>query len=345
MALPYPPFEKVSTVRLRRSASLVVSAAVVATLAACGSTTKVGYGDPTAEGFSAVSISGDVGKAPTVKWHEEMAYPKSTTVKTLVKGTGAPVADGDSVSTYIWIGDGTTKLEAYSDFSNGSPETLTNDGKMGPVWTKILKGAHYGDRIAAVTGSADLLGAAGNPQMGIGTHDSLVVIVDLIKKTKPEPSTSPSASPTTPALSGPKGKARPAPSWMPKLELSGGKTSAPKGLDFTGVKQPNANGKLKRAILIKGTGPKVKASQTITANYYGMVYGATAPFQESYSGTPLTSPLAQLVKGWQQGLVGVPVGSRVFLQIPPALGYGATAQSGIPANSTLYFVLDVLAAN
>jgi len=210
VALPYPPFEKVSTVRLRRSASLVVSAAVVATLAACGSTTKVGYGDPTAEGFSAVSISGDVGKAPTVKWHEEMAYPKTTTVKTLVKGTGAPVANGDSVSTYIWIGDGTTKLEAYSDFSNGSPETLTNDGKMGPVWNAPVAAHADGDRIAAVTGSADLLGAAGNPQMGIGTHDSLVVIVDLIKKTKPEPSTSPSASPTTPALSGPKGTAQPA---------------------------------------------------------------------------------------------------------------------------------------
>lgn len=328
--------------RLRRSASLVVSAAVVSALAACGST-KVGYGDPTAEGFSAVSITGDVGKAPTVKWHQEMAYPKTTTVKTLVKGTGAPVASGDSVSAYIWIGDGTTKLEAYSDYSNGSPETITNDGKMGAVWTKILTGAHYGDRVAAVTGSAALLGEQGNPEMGIGTHDSLVVILDLIKKTKPEPS--PSASPTTPALSGPKGKAQPAPAWMPKLQLSGGKTSAPKGMDFSGVKKPNVDGKLKRAILIKGTGTKVKADQTITANYYGMVYGATTPFDESYSKTPLTSALSGLVKGWQQGLVGVPVGSRVFLQIPPALGYGATAQSGIPANSTLYFVLDILAAS
>jgi peptidylprolyl isomerase len=344
VSLPHPPFEKVSTVRLRRSASLVVSAAVIPALAACGST-KVGYGNPTTEGFSAVSISGDVGKAPTVKWHEEMAYPKTTTVKTLVKGTGAAVGSGDSVSAYIWIGDGTTKLESYSDYSNGSPETITNDGKMGAVWTKILKGAHYGDRVAAVTSSVALLGEAGNPQLGIGTHDSLVVVVDVIKKTKPEPTSSPSASPTTPALSGPKGKAQAAPAWMPKLELSGGKTSAPKGMDFTGVKKAGPNGKLKRAILIKGTGPKVKAGQTITANYYGMVYGATAPFDESYSQSPLSSPLSSLVKGWQEGLVGVPVGSRVFLQIPPSLGYGDAAQTGIPANSTLYFVLDVLAAS
>ena len=116
-------------------------------------------------------------------------------------------------------------------------------------------------------------------------------------------------------------------------------------MDFGKVKQPKADGKLKQAILIKGTGKKVKATDTITANYYGMVYGAKTPFDESYTKTPLTSALSGLVKGWQQGLVGVPVGSRVFLQIPPSLGYGDQAQTGIPANSTLYFVLDILAAN
>lgn len=336
--------------RLRRPAALAVTAVLVPLLAACGST-KVGYGDPTGTGFSAVSISGAVGKAPKVTWHKEVAYPKTTTVKTLVKGTGRAVGKGDSVSAYIWIGDGTTKLQAYSDFANGSPETITNDGKMGKVWDQILSGAHYGDRVAAVTSSVALLGDAGNPQLGIGTHDSLVVVVDLIKKTTPAPSSSASpsasasASPSTAALSGPKGKKQPTPAWMPKLLLSGGATSNPIGIDFTGVKKPSPTGKLKRAILIKGTGPKVKATDTITANYYGMVYGATTPFDQSYGKTPLTSPLSQLVQGWQQGLVGVPVGSRVFLQIPPSLGYGSQAQTGIPANSTLYFVLDVLAAN
>jgi peptidylprolyl isomerase len=336
-------------VRLRRSASLVVPALLLPALVACGST-KTGYGDATTEGFSGVTISGDPGKAPTVKWNKEIAYPTSTTVKTLVKGTGAAVAKGDSISAYIWLGDGTTKLESYNDYANGSPETLTWDSKLGAEWIKILEGAHYGDRIAAVVPSDKLLGAAGNASLGIGTKDSLLVIADLVEKTTPEPSASPSASASasadaTPALKAPKGKSQAAPSWMPKLKLKGGATSAPTGMNFKGLAEPKANGKLKQAILIKGTGKKVKATDTITANYYGMVYGAKTPFDESYSKTPFTSALTGLVQGWQQGLVGVPVGSRVFLQIPPSLGYGDQDQSGIPANSTLYFVLDVLAAN
>ena len=54
--------------------------------------------------------------------------------------------------------------------------------------------------------------------------------------------------------------------------------------------------------------------------------------------------LGDVVKGWTYGLTGVKVGSRVMLQIPPLLGYGAQEQANIPANSTLYFVVDVLSA-
>lgn len=330
--------------RLRRSASLVVPALLLPALAACGST-KIGYGDATAEGFSGVTISGTPGTAPTVKWNKEIAYPKATTVKTLVKGTGPAVQKGDSVSAYVWLGDGTTRLQAYSDYAQGAPETLTWDSKLGSEWGKLLTGAHYGDRVAAVVPSDKLLGADGNPESGIGTQDSLLVVLDLVKKTTPSPTASPSASASanaTPALKAPKGAVEAAPAWMPKLSLTKGTTSAPTGMSFKGIPKPKADGKLKTAILVKGTGKKVKATDTITANYFGMVYGAKAPFDQSYGKQPLTMALSQLVPGWKNGLVGVPVGSRVFLQIPPAQGYGAQAQSGIPANSTLYFVVDVL---
>jgi peptidylprolyl isomerase len=51
-----------------------------------------------------------------------------------------------------------------------------------------------------------------------------------------------------------------------------------------------------------------------------------------------------VVPGWTYGLTGLKVGTRVLLQIPPALGYGAQAQEGIPAESTLYFVVDIVSA-
>ena len=43
-------------------------------------------------------------------------------------------------------------------------------------------------------------------------------------------------------------------------------------------------------------------------------------------------------------MVGQTVGSQVLMVIPSNLGYGNTAQGSIPANSTLIFVVDILAA-
>ena len=47
----------------------------------------------------------------------------------------------------------------------------------------------------------------------------------------------------------------------------------------------------------------------------------------------------------QEGLVGQPVGSQVLLVVPPDKGYGAKASDTIPANSTLVYVVDILAAS
>ena len=60
------------------------------------------------------------------------------------------------------------------------------------------------------------------------------------------------------------------------------------------------------------------------------------------SGSPATFPLAQVIKGWQEGLAGMKAGGRRLLVIPPALGYGSQAAGPIKANETLIFVVDVL---
>jgi len=88
----------------------------------------------------------------------------------------------------------------------------------------------------------------------------------------------------------------------------------------------------------------VRAATYITVNYFGEVWNGTKAFDESYTKSPVTFDVGDghLIKGWDQGLVGVPQGSRVLMIIPPDYGYGSTAQSTIPANSTLVFVVDVL---
>jgi peptidylprolyl isomerase len=96
--------------------------------------------------------------------------------------------------------------------------------------------------------------------------------------------------------------------------------------------------------LIKGTGPAATANSTVNVQYVGELYKGGKQFDASWndgSGQPVSLPLSGVIKGWQQGIPGMKVGGRRELIIPPGLGYGATAQSKIPANSTLVFVIDL----
>jgi peptidylprolyl isomerase len=96
--------------------------------------------------------------------------------------------------------------------------------------------------------------------------------------------------------------------------------------------------------LIKGTGPVATPSSTVSVQYVGELYKGGKQFDASWndgSGQPVSLPLSGVIKGWQQGIAGMKVGGRRELIIPPTLGYGSTAQSKIPANSTLVFVVDL----
>ncbi|MEU6020950.1 FKBP-type peptidyl-prolyl cis-trans isomerase [Micromonospora sp. NPDC047134] len=97
--------------------------------------------------------------------------------------------------------------------------------------------------------------------------------------------------------------------------------------------------------LIEGTGPKVEAGQSITTNYIGVFYESGEEFDSSWSrGEPATFPIGvgQVIEGWDRGLVGVTVGSRVQLDIPAEQAYGDGA-GGRPGGP-LRFVVDILAA-
>jgi len=92
-----------------------------------------------------------------------------------------------------------------------------------------------------------------------------------------------------------------------------------------------------------GSGAVVQPTSTLTVQYTLMAWSTGKVVESSWSsGSPATFPLAQVIKGWQEGLAGMKAGGRRLLVIPPALGYGAQAAGPIKANETLIFVVDVL---
>jgi len=101
--------------------------------------------------------------------------------------------------------------------------------------------------------------------------------------------------------------------------------------------------------LITGTGATARKGSQVTVNYVGKLYSNGHIFDSSWKDTPghgfgpFQLGAGAVIKGWDQGLVGMRVGGRRELVIPPSLAYGTRGQPPtIPRNATLVFVVDLL---
>jgi FKBP-type peptidyl-prolyl cis-trans isomerase FkpA len=100
-----------------------------------------------------------------------------------------------------------------------------------------------------------------------------------------------------------------------------------------------------------GSGPAAENGSILTVIYTGWLYDESRPdqkglqFDSNVGGTPFTFSLgaAQVIRGWDEGLVGVQAGGIRRLVVPPALGYGGVRNGPIPPNSTLVFDVEITA--
>ncbi len=101
---------------------------------------------------------------------------------------------------------------------------------------------------------------------------------------------------------------------------------------------------LKTADLVPGNGKTAVASDTVNVRYTGVLYSDGTKFDASWkSGSdPVEFPLSGVVPGFAQGIVGMKIGGRREIVIPPALGYGDQTSGPIPGGSTLVFVVDLV---
>jgi peptidylprolyl isomerase len=99
--------------------------------------------------------------------------------------------------------------------------------------------------------------------------------------------------------------------------------------------------------LIEGTGAAAATGQNVTVNYVGVSYTSGQQFDASWDrqqAFPFQLGTGGVIDGWDQGLVGVKVGSRVQLDIPANLAYGDNPTDPSRPAGPLRFVVDLLAA-
>lgn len=311
----------------RVAAALIAPIAVIVAVAGCGSSAS----NSTTSANAGVAISGPAGKSPAVKIPASKASTDLVT-KTLATGSGPVLAPTDSIlanfAVYIWRGK-THKLlfSSYKTMPEVLPVTIGLTGLQ-----KALSGERVGSRVLAVLPPKYGYGQQGNSQLGVLPTDTLVWVIDVLR------SFSPGLTATGQRITDGGGT-------LPKVSQSTG-TSPQIAIPKTAPPT-----KLVVKTLIKGAGAPVKAGQAIVVRYVGSIWRTGKVFNNNWPSltSPSTPPnlfvLGQLIPAWNTGLVGVPVGSRVMLVVPPAEGYGKTGQSsaGIKGTDTLVFVIDILA--
>lgn len=281
-----------------------------------------------------IIVTGAFGKKPTITLPK--VKPSGTLQsRYLIEGNGPAVRDDSLVVAhyvaYAWRGESSERV--LNSYEEGKPESLVVSGLI-PGLRKGLTGKKVGSRVLLSIPPKEGFGEKGSAGRGVQAKDTLVFVIDLLTAYGKESS----ASGTTKKVDGD----------LPKV-TDKGKGVAPE------VKIPDTDppDDLKAETLIEGTGPAVAKGQRIVAHYVGRVWRNGKVFDSSYEAKgperpaqPVMFPIGtgQVVSGWDKGLVGKKVGSRVLLVLPPKEGYGKEGNplAGIKGDDTLVFVVDIL---
>ena len=324
---------------------------LVPALAACSADGGTAAGGPTPSGSSSpttspvhkpVNTAADLAvlDAITVAGDDPVVTPKvtfgplpvqvtATTVKTLKEGTGDESSEGSKVTVRqaLFLGKDGKQLDSNFDNKDTASFLLSGNGNTIPGLLTALTGVKGGSRILYAIPPAEAFGTGGRTDAGISGSDDLVVVADVLSTSRP--------------LTEATGTAVPPLAGQPTVTFdsaTGPTVTVPKTDAPTTLISQN---------LIDGAGAEVTSGQSITVHYTGVLWSDGTVFDSSWARKSPASFVigqGQVIPGWDKGLVGKKIGSRVLLVVPPADGYGAQANGKIPANASLVFVVDILDA-
>ncbi|MFH8382175.1 FKBP-type peptidyl-prolyl cis-trans isomerase [Kitasatospora sp. NPDC018058] len=286
---------------------------------------------PVSEASPMPTLSGGgFGSKATITIPEGQQPSGQFVVNTVVEGDRSTVNKNDWVTVNYSAKDWTTGKELPSSYDpSGKPQLYqAGSGQLVPALDQSVIGKKVGTRLLVVAPPAAAFSDKGSNQLGVGPGDTVVFVLDIMESLPPDSTLS--GNMTEPAAT------------LPQVKDNG---KAP--VTITIPPGQAAPTDLQQAVLIKGEGKQVKSGQTLVVQYTGVLWSNGQQFDSSWThggAQAVQIGTGSVIEGWDKGLVGQTVGSRVQLVVPPALGYKDQAQGAVPANSTLVFVIDILEA-
>ena len=290
--------------------SLVAVLALGALLAACGSQ-DTGSGDTKAGddfGKSGIKVTEEFGKKPTVT-HREGEPDKSLVTEVLSQGDGPEVKKGELLTAH-YLGQIWRDNKVFDNsFDRGAPASFPiGVGGVIPGWDEALVGKKVGSRVLLSIPPEKGYGPqGGNANAGITKDDTLIFVVDLVG----------SAANDTML------DAEPVASAPTTIKVTGALNAEPKVTVPAGTKPPAKPGK--PVILATGKGKPIEPGNQLIGRYViydytGKKVASTWDAQQGKAAAPTDQLQVGPGPGGQagalDGLAGMPIGSRVLVELP-----------------------------
>lgn len=310
---------------MRSSLALIATAGVVAiALSGCAAASEpaVSSGDSS----SAVTVRGEFGEAPRVEFPLPLT-PGDTQCTEVVEGEGPYLQEGQVAQVGLAFYSGATgELAQAQGFTEEEPTFLHYGDGNPEAFNAALGCARDGSRVVVTAPAEAAFGEQGNPSVGIGPGDSVVIVMDVQRAF-------PARADGSPALTR---------DGFPAVVL------APNGQPGITVPKSAAPESLQTEVLKQGDGDVVENGDQVLVHYTAVNWDGGDVVDSSWErGTPAIFTVAddeqsQVIPGFSEAVIGQRAGSQIGVIVPPSEGYGEQGTASIPANATLFFVIDIL---
>lgn len=296
------------------------SSSPTATTGATSSPTATASAVATAANLSGIKVTGEYGKTPTVTFAKPFTLG-ATQTRVIKQGNGRKIAASGIVKVNYYGVNGRDGKVFDESFSKGAPAEFAIDQVI-PGFKNGLLGQEVGSRVLiGIPGKDGYDSRGGTPDGSIKAGDTILFVVDIID-TSYETATGTAVTPKA---------------GLPTVTFADGKASI-------AIPDGDPPKTLQVQTLIKGAGAKVTKSSTILVKYTGVSWKTKKVIEENWT-TGESTTLGALIPGWQQGLPGQTVGSRVLLVIPPGLAYpNGHNRPKVDPGDTLVYSIDILYA-